>query len=225
HTPPRPMGAGCRRGDAMLMELAPVAVGVLLAQASPGPNMMAVSAAALARGRLAAVATAAGIASGVFAWAMLFALGVGALLAAAPGLLITLKLLGGAYLTYLGLRALRAAWVGGATGTTGPVRRRAYLTGLLVVLTNPKAALMWVAVTAYVSSLQMSTLGFLGVGAAAAGSAFAIYGGYALLFSTGGAVRIYARAARGIEAGFGTVFAALGLRLVAGGLRDLRTAW
>ena len=206
-----------------MLELMPLFLGVFLAQASPGPNLMAVSAQALAQGRGAGVLVAAGVATGVFVWAIVFAFGMGALLVAVPETLVAMKLLGGGYLMYLGLRALRSARRGGA----GPMpqakaARRAYLTGLLVVLTNPKAMLMWVAVSAYLTSLQVGALGTLGVGLGVAASAFAIYGTYAALFSTGHARALYGRFFRGVEAGFGAVFGLIGARLVFDGVRSLR---
>lgn len=189
--------------------------------------MMAVAAASLGGGRRSGTATAAGVAVGVFVWAILFAFGVGALLQAFPETLTAMRLLGGGYLLYLGIRAMHSARSGAARPgriageATGAAT--AWLRGLLVVLTNPKAALMWVAVAMYLASHGLSPLEFLLVGAGASASAMAIYGGYALLFSTGVAVRVYQRFFRLIEAAFGAVFGALGAKLIADGIRELRT--
>lgn len=208
-----------------MFELLPLAVGVVLAQVSPGPNLMAVSANALGAGRAAGIATAAGVATGVFVWAVLFAFGVGAIIAALPSVLVVIKLLGGAYLTFLGLRALRTAFSARAQVlSTGPFLGvgRAYATGLAVVLTNPKAALMWVAVSAYVATSGLSPFGFLMIGFCAATSAMVIYGAYALVFSAGRVRRLYGRGYRWVEVGFGAIFGALGTRLLFDGPRELR---
>ncbi len=93
-----------------MIELLPLILGIFLAQASPGPNMMAVSSIALGSGRKAGILTATGVATGVFVWAVLFAFGIGAFLNAFPETLTAMKLLGGSYLLYLGLKALRSAW-------------------------------------------------------------------------------------------------------------------
>ena len=210
--------------------------GTVLSQAAPGPNLMAVASAGLTTGRKSAVAVAGGVASGVIIWVTLVALGLGAFIKAYPISLVALKILGGGYLIYLGLRALRAAWRGqavsirndaDANGSKG-VRLKlglmaAWRRGLLVVLTNPKAAIMWAAVASYLfgSGLKPGeVLAFAPIGAL---SAFLIYGTYGVLFSTQTAVSIYARAARGIEFLFGVTFGAIGGKLVWDGVRELRS--
>ena len=50
-----------------------------------------------------------------------------------------------------------------------------------------------------------------------------IYGGYALLFSTGIAIRTDARFFRLIEASFDAVFGFVGTKPIMDGLRDIRT--
>ncbi|MBB4018401.1 threonine/homoserine/homoserine lactone efflux protein [Chelatococcus caeni] len=49
-----------------------------------------------------------------------------------------------------------------------------------------------------------------------------VYGTYAVLFSTGVAVRAYQRFFRAIEGAFGAVFGAVGAHLLADGVRELR---
>ncbi len=210
-----------------MLEFLPLIVGVLLAQVTPGPNMMAVSSVSLGSGRRAGIFTAAGVASGVFLWAVLFTLGIGALFDAFPQAITAMKLVGGGYLLFLGLRAIRAAWRGAKAGGTGAGMRTtgpgAYATGLMVVLTNPKAALMWVAVSIFLASANLTNTQFLIIGFCISLSAMAIYGAYALLFSTGVAIRTYGRLVHAVEATFGLVFGALGARLITDGLKELRS--
>ena len=104
--------------------------------------------------------------------------------------------------------------------TTAP---RAFATGVLVVLTNPKAALMWVAVSIFLASANLTNAQFLIIGLCISLSAMAIYGTYALLFSTGVAIRTYGRLVHAVEATFGLLFGALGARLLADGLKELRS--
>ncbi|MEO9951393.1 MAG: hypothetical protein ABJE99_19630 [Roseobacter sp.] len=54
-------------------------------------------------------------------------------------------------------------------------------------------------------------------------SAIVVYGGYALLLSTGGAVRTYRRFWRIIEGVFGSLFGAMGASLVIAGVRDAQS--
>ena len=210
-----------------MFELLPFVFGIFLAQVSPGPNMMAVSSVAIGSGRRAGVLTAAGVATGVFVWAILFAFGIGALLQAFPQSITAMKLLGGGYLLFLGTRAvltiLREPGSSEKSDAVRTVGVRAFSTGLLVVLTNPKAALMWVAASMYLASLNLSAVQFLTIGSCVSLSALGIYGVYAVLFSTGLAVRTYGRFFRFIELGFGAVFGMLGAKLVADGLREIRT--
>ncbi|NIA68195.1 LysE family translocator [Pelagibius litoralis] len=210
-----------------MIEVVTVFLGIVFAQAAPGPNMMAVAAASLGSGRFHGVATAAGIASGVFIWAILFALGIGAVLQAFPQTVMAMRLLGGGYLLYLGLRALRAAVVGSgdaaAAGRSEVAGAAAYGRGFLVVMTNPKAALMWVAVSMFLVSSGLSTLQFLAVGLGASASAMIIYGTYALLFSTGIALRAYGRFSRLVEGTFGALFGAAGGKLILDGVREMRS--
>ena len=210
-----------------MFEVLPLIFGIFFAQVSPGPNMMAVSSVSLGSGRTEGLLTASGVATGVFIWAILFTFGIGAFLQTFPQTLIAMKLLGGGYLLFLGEKALIAAWRHHGSNGNGRTLKatapQAYRTGLLVVLTNPKAAMMWVAVSMYLASAQLSHAQFLVVGACASLSALLIYGIYALLFSTGIAVRTYQRFFKAIETAFGAMFGALGAKLVVDGVRELKT--
>lgn len=212
-----------------MIEILTLLTGIILAQASPGPNMMAVAAASLGTGRQTGVATALGIASGVFLWSLLFFVGVGALLTTFPESLILLRFLGGGYLLYLGLRSLRSLFTQGSTPDAGPAGTTlplaaAWRRGLLVVMTNPKAALMWIAISLFLAGGGHPAASFILTGIAASLSAAVIYGLYAVLFSTGVAVRGYRRMFRLVDGLFGLVFGALGGKLIADGLRELQSA-
>src|SRR5690606_24687637 len=126
-------------------------LGIAAAQASPGPNMFAVAGAALATGRKAAFMVVMGIATGSLLWSALAALGMGALFTALPMLLTLLKFVGGLYLLYMGYRALRTVRFGQdpniRAGRPTASSFAAWRRGLLVVMTNPKAVLMWLAIT------------------------------------------------------------------------------
>lgn len=188
--------------------------------------MMAVAGAALKQGRGAALLVVAGIASGSLVWAALTAFGLGELFRRVPGVLTALMFLGGAYLLWLALRSLRSAWRGEAAAivangeTLSPWA--AWRRGLLVVLTNPKAALMWSAIATFLFGTGLPMLAVLAFGPLVAITAALIYGGYGLLFSSQLAGRIYERFARAIEFVFGAAFGALGAVLVLAGIRALR---
>lgn len=201
-------------------------LGVIAAQASPGPNMFAVAEAALGQGRRAALMVVAGINTGMLVWATGVAIGLGALFEGLPMLLTALKFVGGAYLIYLAFKGLKAAIApGGPTVRAAKGRLSdiaAWRRGFLVIMTNPKAALMWSAVATFLFGMGLSNVEVLAFGPLAAASGLAIYGTYGLLFSTGLATRVFQRFWRIIEAIFGTAFGALGAMLFVSGARDLR---
>jgi threonine/homoserine/homoserine lactone efflux protein len=189
---------------------------------SPGPNMVAVASRALGSGRRSAFATTGGIATGAFGWALLTALGLGVLFEAAPRLLTTLGLAGGAYLTWLGVKGWRAALTGQG-GEIKPVAGRGlrtdFLHGLIVTATNPKVALLWASLATFVGGATTAWPALLLFAAVSALLATVIYGTYALVFSAGGARRLYARFDRAAEGLFGTAFGLLGIAMIARALR------
>jgi RhtB (resistance to homoserine/threonine) family protein len=111
----------------------------------PGPDMALVLQNGLTRGRRAAVETALGINAGLLVWALAAALGIAALLQASAQAFTALKLAGAAYLVWLGLRALRAAWRGERPGghAAGRLGSSPFRQGLLSNLLNPKIALVF----------------------------------------------------------------------------------
>jgi threonine efflux protein len=201
-------------------------IGVMAAQASPGPNMMAVAGAALAQGRRTALLVVAGIASGSLVWAVATAFGLGELFRRFPYLLTVLMFLGGAYLLWLAARSLHSAVRGEPASLRANAERlgpwAAWRRGVLVVLTNPKAALMWSAIATFLFGAGLPMLAVLAFGPVVAVSAMLIYGGYGLLFSSRMAGAFYQRFARAVEFVFGAAFGVLGGMLVLAGIRALR---
>lgn len=201
-------------------------IGVIAAQIAPGPNLVAVAATALAEGRARAFLVVTGIASGMLVWSAATALGLTALITANPISLTLLRLIGGSYLLWLGIRALRAALSGQPVTLTARnhdlTPARAWARGLTVVLTNPKAGLMWAAVATYLFGAGLTAPQVFAFAPLGALSGLLVYGTYAWLFSTGTASRGYARAAGPINAIFATAFGAMGGKLIWDGLKDLR---
>ncbi|MDL5200179.1 LysE family transporter [Streptomyces sp. ALI-76-A] len=129
--------------DGQLIAFTGVAAGMI---AMPGADFAVVVRNALVS-RRAGVACALGITGGLLLHTALAVAGVAAVLAAVPALYRALRLLGGAYLLYLGVRALSALWrprIGTATAETGtgtvsvarPLRQ-----GFVANALNPKATL------------------------------------------------------------------------------------
>jgi threonine/homoserine/homoserine lactone efflux protein len=84
-------------------------VGVAVAvSVVPGPDMALVARNTLLGGRRAGAATVAGVAGGLVLWSVFAVVGIAALLATSAVLFAALKLLGAAYLIYLGIATLRS---------------------------------------------------------------------------------------------------------------------
>lgn len=115
----------------------------------PGPSVLFVVARALACGRRVAVLTVVGNALGEYAQVIAVAFGIGALAEQSVAAFTTLKLAGGAYLIYLGVKTFRergslAAAI--ATPVAPRSDRRAFLEGATVGVTNPKTVVFLAAI-------------------------------------------------------------------------------
>jgi len=116
---------------------------------SPGPSMLFVMSRSIGQSRQAGLASAVGLALGGMCLAALTALGAGAILADSAALFVAVKLLGGAYLAYLGVRTIiglrtyrfeAMSETGSPAPLTAAVRQ-----GFLVELLNPKTVLFFLA--------------------------------------------------------------------------------
>ncbi|PSK95987.1 threonine/homoserine/homoserine lactone efflux protein [Murinocardiopsis flavida] len=123
----------------------------VLVVVAPGPDFAVVLKNSIAAGRRSGFAAAAGVASSNVVHGTAAALGVSALLTASQTLFTTVRWIGIAYLCYLGVQALRAAWRGGyaspshAGHVPGGVLR-GWSQGFLSNLTNPKVLAFYLSV-------------------------------------------------------------------------------
>lgn len=124
------------------------AVACVVISVVPGPDMMFIMANGIARGRAAGVVAAAGMSTGMAGHTVAAALGLGALLQAAPVALETVRIAGAVFLVYLAITTLRSAKDVAATAPAkfgGRSLRRTYMMATLVNLSNPKVVLFYVA--------------------------------------------------------------------------------
>ncbi len=152
-----------------------LAVALLLA-VTPGPGIFYVAARTLAGGRAEGVASSLGTGLGGMVHVVAGGLGVSAIVLASAELFTALKLLGAAYLVWIGFRTIRSARRDAATVLEGgsaapPVgSQRAFREGVLVEALNPKTAAFFLAfVPQFVDpagsvALQFVALGFVSVG-------------------------------------------------------------
>ena len=121
-------------------------VASLVLIATPGQDMIMVMSRSIAQGPAAGVATAAGVSVGLVGHTVLATLGLGAILRTSEWLFIALKLVGAAYLIYLGIQLLRTRHAELALGpATARPMGRLFVDGALSNLSNPKIAIFYFA--------------------------------------------------------------------------------
>ena len=210
----------------MLTEVSPYLPGILLSYAafmiglaSPGPNVLAVIGTAMAVNRVSGMALALGVAIGSLSWGLLTLMGLSALLTTYAYALALIKLFGGAYLLFLAYKAFKSAasahdlearpLSGGKRSPSGYALR-----GYIIQMTNPKAALTWIAVI----SLGLAHNAPVWVGLTIVSGTFVLslvtHQLYAIAFSTPIMVSVYSRARRSIQATLGVFFAFAGIKLL-----------
>ncbi|WP_413809997.1 LysE family translocator [Streptomyces sp. OE57] len=115
----------------------------------PGPSVLFVVGRALAQGRRAALTTVVGNTLGAYALVVAVALGVGSVVERSDLVFTALKLVGAAYLVYLGVKAVRqrrslqAAFTGDGPAHGG---LRTLWEGFAVGVANPKTIVFFAAV-------------------------------------------------------------------------------
>jgi threonine/homoserine/homoserine lactone efflux protein len=116
---------------------------------TPGPSLAVMINQSLRSGRAAGLATVAGNTSGLVFWAAASAFGLTALIRTSEVAFVVLKVAGALYLLWMGVQALRRS----RRTTDGPVDdavvtkglAASYRAGLVANLTNPKAAVLYLA--------------------------------------------------------------------------------
>src|SRR5438132_13761855 len=120
----------------------------LLLSVTPGPDMAVVTRNALAHGRRGVVLTTTGIALALSFWISATACGVSAFLPSRADLFVGLKLVGAAYLAYLGVRTLIDSRQQPAdllaTALPPAPAHAIFRQGFLSALTNPKLGVFFV---------------------------------------------------------------------------------
>ena len=136
------------------------------------------------------MAAAGGIACGTFLWGLAGLFGLASLFQAAPSLFLIMKMCGAGYLAYCGVKMLRAALANSyaeeiSEGTSQRSIGKAFRTGLVTNLSNPKTAIFVTALfsAAMPQSLPLFPYGVMGVFLMMSIS-IAWYGLIALFFSS-----------------------------------------
>ncbi|MBV16219.1 MAG: MFS transporter [Thalassospira sp.] len=187
---------------------------------SPGPNGVLIARTVPTSGRAAGVANVAGFVTAFYLHGALSILGISVILVQSAQAFMIVKLLGAAYLCWVGFKALRDAWRGVAKVTdVSPAKRRrtlitAYGEGFLTNALNPKVSIFYLAAFPQ----------FIPVGEGAIGSAFMLVCVHAMINAVwfGAMIMLLARLTRyagsgrfqrALKATTGAVFIAFGVKL------------
>lgn len=136
-----------------LSEFLALAMIHFLAVVAPGPDFAVTIRQSVRFGRMIGICTALGIGAGISVHVLYTLLGVGALMHTTPWLLTMAKVVGGAYILYLGVSLLRSKPKTVAEGNNDAnepyveqTMLKAFTTGFLTNASNPKATLFFLAI-------------------------------------------------------------------------------
>ena len=191
----------------------------MLITLSPGPDNLLVLGIGISRGRAQGMAFGLGCALGCLSHTVLAALGVSAVIAASPLAFMALKICGGLYLLWLGVQALRSQGgvkVAGAKGADESLLRL-FGKGMFANSINPKVVLFFLS---FLPQFVIAEHGHVGWQTVQLGLTFTVQAAvlFGLLGYFSGVVGLWlnrhAHAGRWLDRVAGTIFIALGLRLI-----------
>lgn len=182
----------------------------------PGPDFIAVVRSSMAHGTRHGLLTTAGVSAGLGLYAALSLVGLSAVLVEYQWLAVTLRVLGGLYLAWLGIRLLftRPAPIEIDAAETAP-RGRPLLFGFLVTLTNPKAIVLFTSVfaTSVTGDMPYWVMGtMIALVVVSAGTWYTLV---ALFMSSAPVIRRFTNARHWIERAAGVCFIGIGGRILA----------
>lgn len=201
--------------NALLGIVVAMAVGAM----SPGPSFVMVARTAASSSRVDGFYAALGMGLGGLSFAILSLLGLHGVLTAVPSLYWALKIVGGLYLAYLGVRIWLSAKAPLAlrmsdSDVAAPASSRSLILGFTTQISNPKAAIVYASVFAAFLPVT-SSMAFKAVVALAV---FCIETGWyaivAFVLSSAAPRNAYLRFKRWLDRAAGGVMVVLGLKLM-----------
>ena len=160
------------------------AVAMILLSLTPGPGCFAVIARALSGGFRSGMAAVVGLVLGDILYLVLAVVGLSALARVMGEFFLIVKVLGAAYLIWLGVRCWRAPLRPGEVAPSSDRRGlwRSFALGFFVTLGNAKVILFYVAfVPSFVELARLSAWDVVLLAAVVATALVVVLGGYALL--------------------------------------------
>jgi threonine/homoserine/homoserine lactone efflux protein len=190
---------------------------------TPGPDTALTIRNSITGGRRGGLLTAAGIATGQLVWTIAASVGLAGLLQASQPAFTALKIIGAAYLVFLGAQSIVAAVRGKQSshdqpraGSHEPSPLPAMRQGLISNLANPKMAAFFLSLLPqFVPPGADSFASFAPLGLVFCLMTLSWLSLYAVVLHRVGSVLQRSRVRRTLEAVTGTVLVALGVRLAA----------
>jgi threonine efflux protein len=202
--------------NAQVLSLASLFAVCLATSIVPGPNNFMLMRFGMRHGRGTALASGFGATLSCIVWCLLAALGLAALLAAAPWLYRILRVGGGLYLVWFAIAIWRSSpEQADAAAAPAPLgRRAAFWQGFAINMTNPKSILFFASIfSAYVGPNTPAWAHLAAIGICVA-TCLGWQIAMAWLFSTRRAADAYARAQRPLDRAAGALMAAFGISLL-----------
>lgn len=184
---------------------------------SPGPDNLLAIGRGLSQGRLAAALSSLGAGIGIMGHTLAATFGLSLLIQGSPQAFLVVKVVGAAYLIWLGGKALLSGdLISFAPAARLPLRR-VWLTGVLSNLLNPKPGLFVLAflpqfADAGRGSVQVQMLVYGAIFAVLTTLIFTLLGAFAARLA--GWLQMRPRVVRGANAGAGLTFIAAGLSVL-----------
>ena len=187
---------------------------------TPGPDTALTVRNSIIGGRRVGVLTAGGIAAGQMVWTVAASVGIAGLLQASQPAFTALKIIGAAYLVFLGAQSILAAIRGNHGNEQRRMRApelapwRAMRQGFISNLANPKMAAFFPSLLPqFVSPTSGSFAAFVPLGLVFCLMTFGWLSIYAAVLDRMGSILHKPRVRRTLDAATGTVLVALGVRL------------
>ncbi|RFS35980.1 LysE family translocator [Acinetobacter sp. SWAC5] len=199
--------------------LGSIAAALLLGAMSPGPTSIYVAKNSIAISRQHGLFTALGTGLGAAIFALLAVLGLQAFLLAVPSAYLALKICGGLYLLWMAFKIIKHAKEpidAGQDVTAQMSLRRAFTTGLITQLSNPKIAIVLASIFTALLPKEIPTYFYFVLPLLC----FFIDAGWcslvAVALSAEKPRRIYLKFKAGFDRAAGAIMTVLGLKLIFG---------
>jgi threonine efflux protein len=199
------------------IDLPLILAAAFIATVSPGPATLAIAGTSMNSGRKYGLALASGIFTGSMIWSVSAAFGLGAIMLANAWAFEIARYVGACYLLYLAYLSARSALRPGqatAQGLNVTSLHSAWMKGLALHLTNPKAILFFGALFSVGVPANSNPAALAIVIGAIALQSFLVFHLYAIIFSGTRITAGYAKLQRWFDALFALGFGAAGAKIL-----------